>query len=275
MKKLIALTLSVLMLAAAFAMAIPATAKALPSEYMELEYVECDGTQYIDTGIAVNSKICLEVDFQVIDPIYPGKGGSAGIVGAYVGGADKTGRFQIAYSREKDYITMGMGALLVNTPDIIPKDTNRHTASLDAYNGKLIFDGKVVGEMAPAELGFTVTEEKNVTLTIGASNISSTPSAVTKYCNGASKIYSVAIYEKDVLKANYVPAKAADGTVGMYDTVSNTFLSNSLEGGENFIAGPTVSAEPVETADTAVYYIAALALAAVLGTAFFAKRREQ
>jgi len=273
MKRTISLALALIMaLSLCF---VFVSAADVPAEYTRLEYIETNGKQYIDTGFVVSADRRLDVDFQVVDPVLTGTGGSAGVAGAYLTGGTKGGRFQIAYSRTKDYITMGVGNLMVNSPDIIPKDTNRHTASLDAYNGKLIFDGKVVGEMAPAELGFTVTEEKNVTLTIGASNISSTPSAVTKYCNGASKIYSVAIYEKDVLKANYVPAKAADGTVGMYDTVSNTFLSNSLEGGENFIAGPTVSAEPVETADTAVYYIAALALAAVLGTAFFAKRREQ
>jgi len=248
MKKLIALTLSVLMLAAAFAMAIPATAKALPSEYMELEYVECDGTQYIDTGIAVNSKICLEVDFQVIDPIYPGKGGSAGIVGAYVGGADKTGRFQIAYSREKDYITMGMGALLVNTPDIIPKDTNRHQAKLDAIAGTFTFDDKIVGQMNPAELNINDTNPNLCNFLIGAANFSKTTEYVTSYGIGVTRYYKVTFYLDGAPLAEFVPAvRKADSMCGFYDIIRDKFYLNDLFEDVSWVADPAVVTTAAET----------------------------
>lgn len=50
------------------------------------------------------------------------------------------------------------------------------------------------------------------------------------------KIYSFSVYADDVLFINLVPAQNSGGAVGMYDTVSNTFFTNSGTG--EFIAGP-------------------------------------
>ncbi len=252
MKKIISFTLAaVMMLAAATSLlALPASASnaVLPQEYMELEYVETEGVQLIDTGIAVNSKISLEVTFQVVDPEYVGKGSSAGIVGVYVGGEDKTGRFQIAYSRTKDYITMGMGALMVNTPEVIHKDTEKHTAVLDAIAGTFTFDGNQVASMDPAELNINDENPDLANFTIGATNFSKTTEEITSYGIGCTKIYHVLFQKDGVPIAEFIPAlRIADNYVGMYDVVRGKFFENYLYDDTPFAADPAVVTTVEET----------------------------
>ena len=251
MKKIVSFALAAVMLLAVSVSlaALPASAShALPAEYMELEYVESEGFQMIDTGIPVNSKITLEVTFQVVDPELPGKGSSAGIVGTYIGGGDKTGRFQIAYNRTQDYITMGMGALLVNTPEFIHKDTEKHTAVLDAITGTFTFDGRVVNSMDPAQLNINDENPKLCNFTIGGTNFSETTEELTSFSVGATKIFHV-FFQKDGLPiAEFIPAvRIADNYVGMYDIVRGKFFENVLYDGESFAADPAVVTTAEET----------------------------
>lgn len=53
------------------------------------------------------------------------------------------------------------------------------------------------------------------------------------------KVYYLQITEGMNLVRNFIPARRdSDGVLGMYDTVTNTFFTNSGTG--NFIAGPMV-----------------------------------
>ena len=54
-----------------------------------------------------------------------------------------------------------------------------------------------------------------------------------------AKFYSVQLYNNNVLDGNFVPAQRdVDGALGMYDTVSNTFFTNTCSG--NFSAGSVI-----------------------------------
>ncbi len=244
MKKLLSLAVAAVMIAAVFAafFAVPASAShVLPSEYMELEYIESDGVELIDTGIPVNSKIRLEVTFQIVDPELPGKGSSAGIVGTYIGGGDTTGRFQIAYNRTQDYITMGMGALLVNKPEYIHKDTEKHTAIFDAPAGTFTFDGNLVASIDPANIDINDEHPNLCNFTIGGTNFSKTTESLTSYSLGATKIFYVSFQKDGVMIAEFIPAlRIADNYVGMYDTVRARFFENALYDDVPFLADPAV-----------------------------------
>jgi hypothetical protein len=243
MKKAIALAAALFLFLATAAAAVPAaaTGHVLPSEYMELEYIESDGDEVIDTGIPVNSGIRFEVTFQVVDPELPGKGSSAGIVGTYIDGSDKTGRFQIAYSRTQNYITMGMGMLLVNEPQYIEKDTEKHTAVLDAPAGTFTFDGRLVASMDPAELKINDTNPKLVNFTIGGTNFGTTTESVESSGNGATKFFHVSFEKDGVMIAEFIPAvRLSDSYVGMYDIVRGRFFENVLFDDVPFLADPAV-----------------------------------
>ena len=250
MKKTLAFSIAAVIILISVAVAVvPASAThALPNEYKELEYIESEGFQVIDTGIPVNSKISLEVTFQIVDPELPGKGGVGGVVGVYIAGGDKTGRFQIGYSRTSDYISMGMGELLVNTSDILPKDTNKHTAVLDAVSGTFTYDGNQVGSIDPATLNINDEHPNLANFLIGATNFSKTTEEVTSYGASASKIFHVLFQKDGVPIAEFIPAlRIADNYVGMYDIVRGQFFENILYDDTPFAADPAVVTTAEET----------------------------
>lgn len=54
------------------------------------------------------------------------------------------------------------------------------------------------------------------------------------------KIYKFALNINNILVRNMIPARRnSDNVLGMYDTVTNTFFTNSGSG--TFIAGPTLN----------------------------------
>ena len=57
------------------------------------------------------------------------------------------------------------------------------------------------------------------------------------------KLYKFEIYKNDTILRNFIPARRnSDGEIGLYDTVTNAFFTNS--GYDAFIAGPVFSYLP-------------------------------
>ena len=57
--------------------------------------------------------------------------------------------------------------------------------------------------------------------------------------NIGAKVYAFYIKDSGALVCNFIPAKRnSDGVIGMYDTVTETFFTNSGTG--EFIAGPEI-----------------------------------
>ena len=265
----------------------------LPSEYKELEYVESDGNQFIDTGIPFNSKLVVDVTFQVTIPVLAGRGGGAGIVGAYSGGGNANGCIQFAYKRNESdtAFTTRIGTLLCNDPAILPKDTNKHSVTLDCPGGKIIFDGKTVASKDPAEIKIDDNSSGLCNMLISAANFSETTTEITKFGIGASKIFSVTFKKDGAVIADFVPAKrVSDGIVGMYETVGKKFYTNAYpeKTDVSFIAGPEIVVEAPatgpavatgsnpKTGDGLVFVAIAAAAAVVLsaGTAILIRKKE-
>ena len=81
---------------------------------------------------------------------------------------------------------------------------------------------------------FSGTVTSTVNITLFAHNLGSDPTQHSYYKN-----YGFKITEDGVLKRNFIPAKRnSDNVVGMWDTVTQTFFTNSGSG--TFIAGPVV-----------------------------------
>ncbi len=259
MKKLIAISMAavIALISAAF-LAVPASAAVthgLPAEYKELEYIESDGDQVIDTGIPLSSKLAIECTFQITNDFLPGTGSVAGICGAYPNGGGKYMRFQIGYGRSEDLITLGLGKKAIykegNTETkVLPKDLNKHTGIIDAVNGQIIFDGEVLlSEPDITQFGF---EEKNLcNITIGAAHYGSSTDSLGSLSRSASKIFHVKLSVDNVVVAEFIPAlRIADNYVGMYDIVRNQFFENAV-GDMCFLADPAVVTTEAEVTTAA------------------------
>ncbi len=244
MKKIIALAAALFIVLAAAAVTFSAGASFathnLPAEYVELEYIECDGRQIINTGIKCTPKTCYEVTFQVTnttvgesdEDIAAGKGGSGsykGIMGCNWsgggGGTGSPGRFQISYGVSADNYSIALGGTANKD---YKKDTEKHTLIMDAVSAKCVFDGVEVISLAE---GTTLQDEKLGLIGIGGCNYTSSTTEWNDYQSlAAAKIYYVKITNDGTTVGEFIPAcRVADQNVGMYDLVTNTFFDNVHE----------------------------------------------
>lgn len=188
----------------------------LPSDYIELQYIQSSGTQYIDTGYKPNNNTRVQCRFELLE-----SGRAYGVFGS-----------RIAYQ---------------NTAfDLFANGQNSSKYFQDDY-------GSNVNAPTASTLGiYEIDKNKNVTNING--NIYTFPSSIfqsnyniyilgintagsTNNQLGSLKIYSCQIYDNDILIRDFVPCKAVEGTVGLYDVVNQAFYTNAGTG--SFIAGPS------------------------------------
>jgi len=60
----------------------------------------------------------------------------------------------------------------------------------------------------------------------------------TSYSVGKMKLYALTMWDNNQMIHNYIPAKNPSNVIGIYDTVTGTFLTNAGSGA--FVAGPVV-----------------------------------
>ena len=200
-----------------------ATINNVPSEYIELEYLESSGTQYIDTGIVPSLDLTAEAEYF--------GGANYAAYGARWSGTpdnDTYGIYRSAY-------TDGGGARLI--------------AYYGRYgNGKY---GNFVVNSAPRFRTYIGTDSATVneiTLPISRESLSTNLTMYlfamnkdnTAAFGGMVRIYSLKFFRNGQAIADYIPCKRrSDGTLGMYDAVTNTFKTN--DGTGTFVAGPAVN----------------------------------
>ena len=194
----------------------------VPGDYTELEYIESSGTQYIDTGIIGKTGISVEAKFMLNTT----ENGS--LIGnrmasntrfwpamwweqkwnATIGG-DSYGKHSTTVSANTIYITYFQSSLYGWTFDV---------------NGTRIVSGTE-----------TINNTNNMWL-FGTNNGRDNPSTLQYPFKG--RVYYVKIWNNGTVVRNFIPVKNSDNVVGVYDTVSQTFFTNSGTG--VFIAGPVV-----------------------------------
>lgn len=189
----------------------------LPSGYIELEYIESTGTQYIDTEFKPNqnTRIISEIELVETPDV---------VVGIF--GARKAWN-------EKNY------SLSCTTTPSYRSDYN----TLISQN----FSGNILQEK------ITVDKNKNVT-TIGTQTLSYSSSSfqceqnLMIFCwnqNGTPvsfskiKLYSFKLYDNDELILDLIPCKTNTGAIGLYNIINNLFYANPAS--ESLIAGPEIN----------------------------------
>ena len=188
----------------------------LPDGFTALEYLESTGTQWIDTGIATNNNLGIQIDFQ-----YTNSDTNEQILFGNI-----APNFCFWRSRVFFY---GFKADTGSTGDFeTVNKTNRHIFELNfSNNGIAKLDDNI--QQLPHGV-FSTTQ----TIYMFSSHMNN-----HSYHPATARIFSAQMTNGTELVRNFIPARRnSDGEIGMYDTVSNTFFTNSGTG--EFIAGPIV-----------------------------------
>lgn len=182
-----------------------APAVELPEGYVQLDYVESTGSQYVDTDFKPNQSTRVLMDVDVL---------SMGSSDRYLFGA------RVAYLNAAMYIasTSGNNSWHVGYADnmqpISDQCTGRHTID---YNQNSV----AIDEVSHS---FTVgTYAPNYNMLLFACSQAGTAIA-NMYA--IMRLYFCKLYDNGTLVRNYIPCKNPSGTVGLYDTVNNNFVSS-------------------------------------------------
>ena len=205
------------------AIAFSSHAATLPAEYIQLEYIEGTGTQWINTGYTPKSTDTIEVEVE-----FSKVNSNQAFWCARKGGADGTFTFfwltggpRFDYNKTQSAIQLATFTAAMGT---------RYHAKADGTTGEVTINGNVVFTYSPAS--FTVGGP----LSVLASQ--SNGSSAGNY--GYHRFYSLTITNSSGTPVvNLVPAeRASDGVIGVYDTVRNVFKTNAGSG--TFLCGRLV-----------------------------------
>ena len=183
----------------------------LPEGYIQLEYIESSGTQYIDTGFKPNGDTRVMIDIQITALKNP-----EFIFGCRT--STNTVNYSILLSGgayRSDY-----GESKVIAPDV------------SVSNRILINKDKNICQFGDTEITNDKSSfESQYNLFIFCSNDGGNANYF-----GSLKVYSCKIYDDEDLVREYFPCISPNGEVGFYDVVNQQFSGNSGTG--DFIVGP-------------------------------------
>ena len=208
--------------------------KRLPDGYTEVEYIESNGTQYIDTLVTHSSLsevvLCADVAYDTVSP-------SNQIMGFSGSGGNGIGISKATWWEASSIASAVAG--------------KKYSIEYGA-NGANIYrtvDGTTVAGTR-TEYSFTTN------MFLFAARASATSTSMAYYCS--CKLYGAKIYVDSVLVRDYVPVKDANGNVGLYDLVEGKFYGNAGSGAftGGAVVDPPVPSDPSddETRDPFLWY---------------------
>lgn len=189
-----------------------------PSKYIELEYIQSSGTQYIDTGFKNNNNTRLVMDAQVT--------------------AKPSSHAWLFSARNSSSSGAVSLFLLSGTQWASDYDNTRanfpNVGILDRV--KVDFNKNVISVNGNVHTYSARTFQSNYNVALFAHNDGG---AIGYFIS--AKLYSCQIYDNGTLVRDYIPIKLTDGTVGLLDKVSGFFYGNAGTG--VFAAGPAIATE--------------------------------
>lgn len=204
----------------------------LPSGYTQLEYIKCEGAQYVNTGFIPTGNTRLILDFQL-----DRKDGQALFCG---GRTAASGSDPVSYT-----------AFFGNSAGTIRRDyygASKTTTKSWNAGDRIVFDANknittINGDstlLSNFTLNTSSTSIMPIVLFTTCYQASSDNSITLSNSNWAYyKVFSCKIYDNYTLARNFLPAKNSSGTLGLYDTVNSKFYTNAGTG--TFTAGPNVN----------------------------------
>jgi hypothetical protein len=191
----------------------------LPSGYVEVEYIEGTGTQYINTGFRTAA---IPVKYHLVyqhDTVL----GVAGFFGARESGPSRDSGWPNITSSGNLALYVGTTSVSIGRQSV--GSVNDLTIEITSATEYSYSHNGIVGNK-------TYSGDRSAGIPQYLFAVNSGGSARWQ-C--AIKVYAFSITENGNLARNFVPCKNADGEVGMYDTVTATFFGNAGSGA--FIAG--------------------------------------
>jgi len=202
----------------------------LPSGYTQLEYLEATGGQYIDTGITFNNNIGVKTKFN--KRYYNGDDDQV-VIGVASAGSQN--------NRDVFFINPARGFYLTFAElyaDSWVEDTVYgvdYEVSVNYMNDrKRYLNGTSVLDIA------TTAVNNSNTMYLFAGHL---VSSQIPYWYFGGRIYYAQITNGTSFVRNFIPVRRnSDNVLGMYDTVTGTFFTNSGTG--TFTAGPDTTTTP-------------------------------
>lgn len=183
----------------------------LPNEYQEVEYLETTGTQYINTGISGGGKWLLGLQGTQV----------RSTTSICLDGASGTGDAGSWFGFDSRGI-WGIGGTGFTT---IPYNTY-----IDA-EVNFIGDGKIAATINGEKIGRSTTFTSFDLWKIGSVT-------TTRFPSSAKIFYAKFIKNNELIFSGIPCYRKLDNTVGLYDLISNTFLTN--QGTGEFIVGQNI-----------------------------------
>jgi hypothetical protein len=199
----------------------------LPSGFTELEYLEGSGTQWINTRLYLHGNSCVETEVMPLVRKYTNFFFDTSLNGV------TTGRFGISYGYNGGYshttyfcygsLTRYCSAFADKASPVLTLGVKYH---FKMHNGSIYRNGYVVTKSYNDTVPIPVQEfTSRLPVYLFASNGSGAVSP------NSMRMYSFAVKEDGELLLKLTPARRdSDGTVGMWDSVSNQFFTNSGKG---------------------------------------------
>lgn len=188
----------------------------LPVDYIELQYIQSSGTQYIDTGYKPTNNTRVQCRFELLE-----SGRAYGVFGSRIAYQNTAfDLFAYGQNSNKDFqddYGSNSNAPMASTLGIYEIDKNKNVTNIN-------------GNIYTFPLS-TFQSSYNMYI-LGINTAGSTNNQL-----GSLKIYSCQIYDNDTLIRDFVPCKTIDGVIGLYDVVNSVFYTNAGTG--SFIAGPS------------------------------------
>lgn len=183
---------------------------ALPSGYTKIDYIQSDGTQFIDTGFTPNQDTRFIVDFEVTSAE-----GSNGL--CIIGSRTDYNSNNLSFVWDlasswwmRNYGTLHTDKYTATSP------VGRH--SVDANKTSVTFDG---ASTTAASATFTCPGN----LYLFAMNSAGTTTFFIK-----AKLYSCKIYDNGTLVRDFIPCINSSGAFGLWDDVSSVFYNSAGSG---------------------------------------------
>lgn len=194
------------------------TKLALPSDYTQLEYIESDGTKYIDTNYTLTNSNSAEIKVSLGSTT-----GNQMLFGSRSGASSQnisinasTTNFSVDFNNSNYSTYRGSYTYTLNTPYIISVSKNER-AIYDEDGNVLASNTTVCND--------TITTPQNATLFY----INPKP-ANTWYIPNGAKLYYCKIWNGDTLVRHMIPCyRNDDEVVGMYDLINNVFYQETAE----------------------------------------------
>ena len=193
-------------------------------EYVKLQYIVANGTQYINTGYVPNSETKIETKFKVDQIFDDVSKNHQPLYGASV----------IYNSRAFEFWPQAYGFSCYDGNKY--KD---HTGVLLNQDNTVVQDRNVLNVNGTISTFSYQSFTSPSTLYIFATNRTSQGIVVYNYNNSNCYLYYLKISDNDVLVRDFIPVKRKnDNAIGLFDSVSNVFYENSGTG--TFTAGPEI-----------------------------------